>query len=493
MKGMKRYFLKFMLVFMLVSMFFTQSTFGFATQGIVTGRIYDELANSSNGIFQELYDMKLGWVRIEFEEFYPWPGSLTYNSPEVQANKVKFQNVINNAHAKGLKVLGVVGYSAMPAIANFPNTDASIVEFKNCVKWHLDNYSVDAIEIWNEPGGVCFTNDNLAQYAKTLIEVYKLKPSYPNVKFMGPASANAERGTWLGYHGTGYNPENSIFNCTAMLNYRSANSGKLPLDVISWHPYGTGGDPDGDFYFGRTFDTYYNEIKAYTDKTGRNVIGNYPIWFTEYGWDSNLVGLENQRVYTEKMIARIYAKTQVELPFLYDYRDDGTGSGSEGKSFGVRTSADTGSARKRVYYPFVAHSSIVGLFTQDGVNEWTVDQIIDEYYAMGARANFGDVYRHPNAPWYGDKAHYWGPSNNGVIQQFNYGAYGECGILMKWSIGTAYTVKGAIYTYYINNNGPYAYGWPTSREYWSDNAVWQNFENGKMKWTSAAGVQWIPN
>lgn len=494
MKKLKKLTLRTLFIITFIALVFVQTTFGFTTQGIVTGRFYDELANSSNSILQDLYDMRLGWIRIEFEEFMNVPAGSTYSSPEVQANKVKFQNVINNAHAKGIKVLAVVGFNSMPYNADFPNTDASIQDYKNCVKWHLDNYSVDAVEIWNEPGGYAgFTVDNFARYAKTLIEVYKLKPTYPNMIFVGPATANAEAGAWLGYQSTGYHPENSIFNCTEMLNYRAANNGKLPLDVISWHAYGTSGDPDGDFYFGRNFDTYYNEILAYTDRTGRNVIGSYPIWFTEYGYNSNSVGLENQRIYFEKIINKIYSKSQIELPFLYNYRDDGTAPGVEGNACGIRTSLETGSTPKRVYYPFVAHSCLVGLFTPNGINEWTVNQIIDEYYAMGGRANFGSAYKHPNAPWYGDKAHYWGPGDNGAIQSFNGGAFGECGILMKWDIGIAYTVKGAIYSFYVANGGPYAFGWPTSREYLNNGAVWQNFENGKMKWTSAAGVQWISN
>lgn len=467
----------------------------FQTQGIVTGRIYEELSTDTTAL-HEFYDMKLGWIRIEFEEFYGVPSGSDFTSPEVQANKAKFQQVIQNAHSKGLKVLGVISNSAIPDIANFPDTDASIQEYVQAVQWHLDNYDVDAIQIWNEPGAhVKFTNTNLDRYAKTLIEVYDLKPQYSDVIFVGPSTANAEKGAWLGEHGYGYDPENSIFNCTDMLNYRSSHNGALPLDVISWHPYGTGGDPEGNFYYGRTFATYYDEIMAYTDRHGRNVIGNYPIWFTEYGWDSSNVGEENQRIYTEKMIKLIYERSQVEVPFLYVYRDDENVSGTEYKSFGIRKNSDFQYAKKRVFYPFVAHSSIVGLFTDDGVNEWTVDQIIDKYLASGGRDYYGDVYRHPDAPWYGDKAHYWGPDDNGIIQQFNYGIYGECAIMMKLGFSEAYLLKGGFYTYYMANGGPYAFGWPLSDEYYnsSDGYVYQNFEYGKLRWKSGEPVTWMSN
>jgi hypothetical protein len=464
------------------------------TGGIVTGRIYDELATNT-APFREWRDMQLGWMRMEFEEFYNLPAGTPYSSPQVQANKQKFQAVIQNARNHGIKVLGIVAYSAMPQRADFPGTAAGVQAYVDAVKWHLDNYSVDAIQIWNEPGSnVAFTNSNLKRYAVTLIEVYRqLKPLYPNVLFVGPATANAEAGAFLGNHHYGFDPENSIFNCTEMLNYRAANGGRLPLDVVSWHPYGTGGDPYGNFYFGRTFATYYNEILAYRDRAGRNVIGSYPIWFTEYGWDTNNVGDENQRIYTERMMTLIFARSQVKVPFLYSYRDDENVAGTEFKRFGIRRNSQFGYAKKRNFYPFVSKNSLVGLFTQDGVNEWTIDQIVDKYLAAGGLPYIGRAYRHPSAPWYGDKAHYWGPNNNGIIQQFNYAAAGECGILLKLGSPVAFLLKGGFYQHYVANGGPYAYGWPTSDEYVSGSYVFQNFEVGRLRWRSGESVIWIPN
>jgi hypothetical protein len=465
--------------------------------GVVTGRIYDELQTNPAPL-SELHAMQVGWVRIEFEEFYGLPAGTPYTDSRVQARKVKFQQVIQHARSRGLRVLGVIAYSAMPPTAGFPDTDAGIQAYVTAVRWHLDNYAIDAIQIWNEPSSnVSFTNNNLARYAKTLVETYRLKPSYPNVLFVGPSTVNAEKGTWLGYHGSGFNPENSIFNAAVMRSYRAAN-GRLPMDVVSWHPYGgsttpPAGDPTGtNFYFGRSFATYYNEILAYKDVDGRSVINGAPIWFTEYGWDSSKVGEENQRIYTEKMMTLIFARPQVKVPFLYVFRDDESGVGSEGKSFGIRKNSVSGFAKKRVWYPVVSKNSLAGLFTQDGVSEWTIDQIADKYVTAGGVDVVGRAYRHPNAPWYGDKAHYWGPGNNGIIQQFNGAQLGECGILMKVGAAQAWLVKGDIYRYYMGNNGPYTFGWPLTDEYSSGGYIWQNYEWGKMRWSSGT-VVWFPN
>lgn len=467
------------------------------SQGVVTGRIYDQLSQPNAGPFQAFYNWQLGWIRIEFEEFYY--GGNDFNDPQVQAEKDKFQRVIDNAKARGLNVLAVVGLNAMPhKDANnnnilFPYNDDLIARYVSAVNWHLQNYQgIDAIEIWNEPH-----KPNLKNYAKMLIQTYQsLKPQYQNVLFVGPATDNAEHGDWLGNDDNDW--ENSIFNCTEMLNYRSINNGALPLDIISYHPYGTQGDPTGDFYFGSNFTAYYDTILAYTDRQGRNIIGNYPIWFTEYGWDSNGVGTENQRIYLEKMMGLIYERPQVKVSFWYDFRDDEPGPGSENKACGLKTSLANGNQRKRAFFPFVSHNSLVGLFTPDGQSEWTIDEIVNKYLDSGARNVLGHAYRAENAPWYGDKAHYWGPNNNGIIQQFDGGQLGQCAITRanptdaSQPAPQAWLIKGAFYQYYIGNNGPYAFGWPTSDEYVTADGTYQNFERGKMQWTGA-DVVWMAN
>ncbi len=64
---------------------------------------------------------------------------------------------------------------------------------------------------------------------------------------------------------------------------------------------------------------------------------------------------------------------------------------------------------------------------------------------------------------------------------------------MKNGSAWAWLVKGAIYNAYMANSGPYTFGWPTSDEYVSGSYVYQNFELGKLRWSSTTGVVWIPN
>ncbi len=462
----------------------------FTTQGVVTGRIYDELASNDTAM-RDFYDLGLGYIRIEFEEFRDrrWA---TYSDAEVLRRRGQYQTIIQKARDRGIKVLGIVNFNSFPDPGGFPDTDASLQAYVDSVRWHLQNYAVDAVEIWNEPGNNGLWAGKLGRYGKMLVMTYsQLKPSYPSRLFVGPTTVNAERGDWLGYHGTSFVPENSIFNCAAVQTYRNNNAGRLPLDVISWHPYGssTSASPNStSFYYGQTFATYYTNILNYTDRANRKVVGSTPIWFTEYGWSSVWAGAENQRIFQEQMIALINARPQIQVPFWYSYRDDE--AGGEGKTFGLRRNSGGGFAAKRVYYPFMAHSNLVGLATSDGYNEWTVDEIINKYVQAGGRAYVGHPWN-DGGPWYGDKVHYWGPNNNGFIQNFTGGAMGVGAITVKIGSTTGYLLKGGFWTHYKNNGGPYAFGWPITDEYVQNGYVIQQFELGYFRWRSGEAVTFI--
>lgn len=501
-----------------------QAACAFATQGIVTGRIYNDM-NSNDTAMNDFKNMGVGWIRIEFEEFMNRK-TVDYTDAAVQAEKVKYQNIIAKAHARGISVLGVCGWNSFRTTSGnmsiFPDTDASLDEYRVGVKWHADNYSIDAVEIWNEPtywgskinfgyygAGGADNHPRLARYAQMLINVYSYMKGYkPAIKIVGPATANAESGDWInGAYAGDY--ANSIFNSATMRSYRNSHSGNTPMDAVSWHPYGTSGPPDsGNFYFGaQDFPTYYTNILAYRDRDNRLVIGSKDIWFTEYGWNSSgtyhnwqtgqdiAIGQENQRIWQEKIIAMIYARSQVKLPFWYDYRDDEAG-GSE--ACGLLLNSGGGYAKKRVYYAFFAHSCLVGLATGDGYSEWPRDQIIDRYLAWGAKDGIGSPFNRNLPPlWYGDKVHYWGPSNNGMIQFFTGGANtcgGECCIGGHFNNPNAFTIKCGFYSMWVQySDGPWRYGWPTSDEFWDGSQAVQWFEFGHMTWDSQYGVRWWPN
>jgi hypothetical protein len=361
---------------------------------------------------------------------------------------------------------------------------------------------LDAVEIWNEPGqgpAGSMWHSRLNRYARMAIMTYsQLKAQFPAVTFVGPTTVNAERGDWLGEHWQQpINHENSIFNCTDMQAYRDQNGGRLPFDVISFHAYG--GRPDGDFYFGRNFHQYFDEIVGYRDRNGRPIIGTLPIWFTEYGWKSTWSSLddhlEDQRVWQERMIGMILQRPQIRVPFWYNYRDDEPphkDPGSENNTYGLRRNSDGGFAPKRVYYAFMAHSNLVGLYTPDGFAEWPIDEIINKYKAAGGRRTVGHPWN-DGGPWYGDKAHSWGPSSNpGIVQNFRGGELGEAAITVQPGRTEAFLIRGGFWQHYRHNGGPYVFGWPLTDEYFDGAYVVQHFQAGSLRWRSGEAVTWSP-
>lgn len=448
-------------------------------QGIVTGRYYTQMAKDPAQFFDTWADMDIEWIRIEFEEFMNF-------DPTKFAQKVdEYKKIIAEAHKRDIKVLGIVSVNSMANGFSLLKNEESIQKYVEAVEWHLKTYDVDAVEFSNEPAGFLCENkyfDRLAGYARMMIESYtQLKPKYPEVLFVGPVTANAEKGEWLGYHGwpvSKLSPEESIFNCTPMQQYRDQNEGKLPLDIISWHPYGTGGDPleDGSdaFYFSRTFETYYKQILAYKDVKGRPVIGDYPIWFSEYGWDTGMVTQENQRLFYEHMLAEMKKYPQIKTAFWYTHQDDENEPGTEYKHLGLFMNSRNNYQEKLLYYSFLANNSGVGL-KKTGE---TVDAVVRTYRQKGASLVLGkpaaDVVELPD----------------GVYQVMkNSKEKKSYAIIKKNDFFEAFLIQDSFYSYYFNGKGSMKEaalaktGYPVSNVYEKDGKLYLDAEKGRLSVT----------
>lgn len=444
-------------------------------QGIVTGRYYTHMAQNPQFYFDDWYNMHIRWIRIEFEEFMYLPDGLEYEDARVQENVANYARIIEEAHTRGIQVLGVIGINSMRLKKDFPESDESIANYLDCVGWHLRTYAVDAIEICNEPGGFyCHGNtrlDLLPNYGRVMIETYTVyKALYPHVIFAAPVTANAEAGEWLGYHGwpdVKFIPSHSIFNNHYMQEYRDMHEGKLPLDVVSWHPYGTGGNPKDDtFYFGRSFATYYDEIKGYKDIQGRPIIGDYPVWFTEYNWVANWIGQDSHQRYYEGMLELMRERPEIEVALLYTYRDDEMTPDSEFKCLGLLKNSRNSFEKRKTYYSFFANNSGVGLTA----GRKTSTAIITAYIAHGGRRVLGTPC---------SCTEYVG--SDGWIQEFKDKASQPCAILQKQGWRRAYLIAGAFYEFFRKGGGVDRFGWPVMDEVNKDRKH-QEFEKGVMVW-----------
>jgi hypothetical protein len=442
--------------------------------GIVTGRIYSTM-NSSTAVQDDMYNMGTRWIRIEFEEYSGTPTSLA-----------QYQKILNDCQARGISVLGVLTANSCMDHTNPIWTEQYIANFYAAFKWHVQQYPwVTYWEIWNEPSVYGFAG-HLDGYGLLLKRVFESARADRN-SGMIPAATRIVSGGVLNQDA---NVLHGIYDSQPVNDFRAVNGGDIPCDFFAYHPYGNQGpglDPDpysSRFNWGRTFEQSWNDFQNLRTYNNAYYIvpQNKGVFMTEFGFDAAQVGTENQRIYTERMIAVMNAYSRIQKAFHYDYADD-----TEGQR-GLKTTVLNGQ-RKRVYYPYMSHTALTGLYTPDGVNEWTLDQFIDCYLRNGGRNSVGMPYRDPAAPWYGDKVHDW---SDGKVQNYSGGAWGTSSAILESprNVGNAFWVHAGFWDTYKNLGGPYsALKFPTSDEFGYNGGTRQNFEGGYMTWTSAQGVQ----
>jgi hypothetical protein len=455
-------------------------------KGLVTGRIYDEIVKNSN-IITDFKRLGIKWVRIEFEEYINLPVGISAESAEVRENIYKFRSAIQLFHDNGIKVLGVIALNSLTN-KEVPLNNEKIALYTKSVEWHLNTYSIDAIEIWNEPYGFGFSpKENLKWYGKTLIDVYdKLKPKYPTILFIGPATANAEAGEWIGRHDWQkpdlIEGENSIFNSKDMRDWRTVHNGKLPLDILSFHSYGSGtANPLGDFYFGRNFKTFYQEIANYKDLDGRSILGNNPVWITEFGWTSNNkpgtgVSENTQKDNYIAIMNEFESFPNIENVFLYDYKDDENVAGSEGNACGLVKNSSNKYAQKQIYYSFFSRCTGVGLILND-LRSTPVNEVVQKYIELGGSEILG-------TPVFSDL----NKNTKGYLYSLPFGLYVQhylknqsfpIAITYDKATGKSYFIPEVFYTYYFSQ---YEVLKKPKGDAISENGVLiQNFEGGSLK------------
>jgi hypothetical protein len=438
--------------------------------GIVTGRYYEQLADSSYGlrVFEEFEDMNLGWIRIEFE----------HKPKGIPATSVAaYQEIIQRAHDRNIKVLGVVGLNSMDGTLDWSGntlTQDSVNRYVAAVDSVLSTFAIDAVEILNEPRVYYFTQARLPQYARLLITVYdQLKPKYPGVPFVAPVTSQADATEWIG---TSANREASIFNSAIMRSWRDSHSGLLPFDVVSWHPYGSGGNPTGNFYYNEngvweTMATYHARVMGYKDIQNRSIVGAYPVWITEYNFDSKRLGEDNHRLYVERAIAFFKSKPEVKTAFLYTYQDDDAVPGTENNTYGLVKSSYYNYAPKKLFTSFMGNSSGVGIQTGTTV----VDGFVVAWRNLGGRDTLGL----PSGAIIS--------SGSGYYQNFPGTQWGTATMYKKAGLG-AHLLYGPFRTSYSAGT----HGWPISDRYTVGIDIFQLFENGYMKLAGGSTWSWTP-
>ncbi|SNT01345.1 cellulase family glycosylhydrolase [Rhodococcoides kyotonense] len=236
--------------------------------------------------------------------------------------------VVNAVSARGISMLGIIAYT--PAWATSPpgqpiNTrPASPALFGQFAGKVAARYKgkIEAYEIWNEPNGAMFygPSPDAAGYTDLL------KSAYPAIK-SADAGATVVGGV-LGSVVDMAGVQNPVSFMQQM--YAAGAGGKF--DALSFHPYQYSLKFADGVYVDDSPARQVMDIRAAMVANGD---GNKKIWATEYGVPTAVTSEEQQ----SDMITHFITKWQ-ELPYagpiyLYQLRDQQTGSADTEMTFGL--------------------------------------------------------------------------------------------------------------------------------------------------------------
>ena len=269
------------------------------------------------------------WIRIDFNWNIGEPNRDEYSW-------TLFDNLVNAANARGLRVFATVGYGAAWASVSGdsggdgPTNDVpDAVEYQQFVTLAAARYSDGRIEAWgtwNEPNLDTFFEGTKDQWLTNAFgpAIDGIKAGCPSCLIVGPELASI-----------GDKYEEYL---RAALQARGAD-----LDVISHHIYASFPEDDGDAGVGK--DSFYNklddhrlimlgEIVIYEgQKSVREVAveegyADLPIWISETGEEA-VVGeaaeLEAQRQYTERVVSAQETRPFWTVTMFYELSEEHPG------------------------------------------------------------------------------------------------------------------------------------------------------------------------
>jgi hypothetical protein len=291
------------------------------------GAIHNEDPATLGRDLNAIQHLHAGWLRVDIN----W-ATIQDHGP-TSYNWAPIDRVVQGATARGVKVLGTIGYTpgwARPAgSAATHNPDpAQYAAFAATATRHYAAMGVHSYEVWNEPNqsGAWTPKPDPAAY--TLL----LKAAYPAIKAADPQSTVMTGGT-----GPAPNDGTQIAPLD-FLNAVYANGGAGFFDAVAHHPY--------------TFPAYPGEAQNWspwyqmygTAPSLRSLMiahgdGAKKIWATEFGAPTN--GPSGSHV-SEAMQASMYTKaiaawrryTWAGPLFFFQGRDMGSSPSSRENFFG---------------------------------------------------------------------------------------------------------------------------------------------------------------
>ena len=284
------------------------SKFGVVTHIATRYGIYGQ----QNGPMDMAAATGAGWIREEIR--WDW-----VEHPIGQPDWGFTDEMVRDARAHGLEILGLLGYNNSAQTAGVVNyTVPDIGLWKNYVASVVGHYKgqIHTWEVWNEPDVPYFWNGSVADYVNLLRETYTtIKAIDPGATVLNGACSNLDL-TWF----------NDFLN----------QGGAQYTDALSFHPYAMRTSLDNGDY--QKLDLAH--FKDISDRTGK------PWWFTEIGWSSASSGADygggvgSEQAQASYMI-RQYAESldypglNVQHIFWYNFHDDGTDPGNSENNYGL--------------------------------------------------------------------------------------------------------------------------------------------------------------
>jgi polysaccharide biosynthesis protein PslG len=309
------------------------TTAGLPVYGIAAGCCIQWMSATSIGNQLDAYSaIGAKWIRFDIN----W-NDIQAGGPSSYA-WANYDKVVNAATSRGIRVLGMLGYSppwARPSGCDdskcAPANVNDYATFAGAAAAHLAPLGVHAWEIWNEPNAVAFwkPSPNPAQYTRML------KAAYTQIKKADPSATVVTGGTAaVATNGTNYSPfdfDKAIYQ----------NGAKGYFDALGHHPYcfvQLADNCPNAF----SVDSAWSQMNA----TSKNLVGlmqaygdgNKKIWGTEFGAPTNGVGAITE-AQQATMVTNAYAlwKTYSFTGplFIYTFRDPGTDPAVSEDWFGI--------------------------------------------------------------------------------------------------------------------------------------------------------------
>jgi polysaccharide biosynthesis protein PslG len=274
------------------------------------------------------------WLRFDFD----WAD--IQSAGPTSYNWTSYDNVVKAATSRGIKVLGMIGYTpswAQPSGCNSqkcpPANASTYANFAGAAAAHFAPLGVHAWEIWNEPNvsGFWLPKPNPAQYTTMLKAAYtKIKAADPSATVVTGGTAAVDT-TSDGTNLSSFDFDSGIYQ----------NGGKGYFDALGQHPYCfvqlSTNCPNG-----------YSLSSAWSQMadTPKNLVGlmqyhgdgSKKIWGTEFGAPTNGTNAISEAAQAT-MITNAYTlwKTYSWAGplFVYTFRDPGTNTSDAEDWFGL--------------------------------------------------------------------------------------------------------------------------------------------------------------